>query len=689
MADPTAPTDLPGSLPPSERLDSWKEIAGYLRRDVTTVQRWEKREGMPVHRHQHDRMGSVYAFRSELDAWARSRTPVIDADAPAAVSAGPSAAPAPAAVPARPRSVVAWVGLAGVLAVALGVWALHPQGHAPEQLLAGARFQALTDFDGIEQAAAVSRDGRFVAFQSDRDGRMDVWVTQLGTGGFTNLTRGSALELVNPSVRTLGFSPDGSLVTFWGRRPAGSGKPEISIWAAPLLGGPPRPYLEGAAEYDWSADGERLAYHTPGPGDPTFVRGAAPDAQPQQILVAPPGLHSHFPLWSPDGTFLLFVQGSVPDRMDLWRIDRSGGTPRRLTHHDGRVSHPVFVDPHTVLYLASSPDGSGPSIHSLDLRSGAGARLGSPLDRYTSLSASADGRRLVATRAIPRTTFWRLRMGGPRLDVADATRVPLTTVNGRSPRLGAGALFYVSSREAGDAVWRFTGDGATELWSGAGARLVGAATPSADGRRVAFGVRKEGRTSLAVVNADGTGAQEVAPDLAVQGSPAWAPDGRSLVVPALQDGAPHLFRVPLDGGAPSVLAREHALEPAWSGVGDLVAFSGADVGTTFPVHLIAADGSRPALRAPTLTRGARHLVFVPGERALLVLRGEIGHKNLVRVNLESGAEEPLLELPPDMDVRDFDLSPDGRELVLEQVKDNSDLVLIELARGQGPQSGVL
>ena len=59
--------------PPEDRLDSWKEIAAYLNRDVTTVQRWEKREGMPVHRHLHDRMGSVYAFRAELDTWTRSR----------------------------------------------------------------------------------------------------------------------------------------------------------------------------------------------------------------------------------------------------------------------------------------------------------------------------------------------------------------------------------------------------------------------------------------------------------------------------------------------------------------------------------------------------------------------------------------------------------------------------------------
>jgi TolB-like protein len=67
--------------PPSERpledqlgrLDSWKEIAAYLKRDVTTVQRWEKREGMPVHRHVHDKGGSVYALTEELNDWIQSR----------------------------------------------------------------------------------------------------------------------------------------------------------------------------------------------------------------------------------------------------------------------------------------------------------------------------------------------------------------------------------------------------------------------------------------------------------------------------------------------------------------------------------------------------------------------------------------------------------------------------------------
>jgi pentatricopeptide repeat protein len=60
------------------RLDSWKEIAAYLNRDVTTVQRWEKREGMPVYRHVHDKRGSVYAVPEELDAWREHRRPQLE-----------------------------------------------------------------------------------------------------------------------------------------------------------------------------------------------------------------------------------------------------------------------------------------------------------------------------------------------------------------------------------------------------------------------------------------------------------------------------------------------------------------------------------------------------------------------------------------------------------------------------------
>jgi Tol biopolymer transport system component len=288
-----------------DRLESWKEIAAYLKRDVTTVQRWEKREGMPVHRHLHDKMGSVYASRAELDTWTRSRSlRGAQASGVEAQAANPPSSPLYPETTAfrtgwKPVLLLAVAGL--VLATGTWMW-LQRTEYFWRTPIANARFQPLTDFGGVEQAATVSRDGHLAAFLSDRDGQVDVWVTQIGSGQFHNLTHGSMAEVVNPSVRTLGFSPDGSLVTFWARKLEGSSGENISVWGVPTLGGQPSPYLEGVAEFDWSRDGSRLVYHTPGPGDPLFVSSGGLQPGAQAIFTAPPGLHSHFPLWSPDTT---------------------------------------------------------------------------------------------------------------------------------------------------------------------------------------------------------------------------------------------------------------------------------------------------------------------------------------------------------------------------------------------------
>lgn len=74
MAQHSGPANFdPVEGSPEERLDSWKEIAAYLKRDVRTVQRWEKSEGLPVHRHVHAKLGTVYTYKSELDAWWNNR----------------------------------------------------------------------------------------------------------------------------------------------------------------------------------------------------------------------------------------------------------------------------------------------------------------------------------------------------------------------------------------------------------------------------------------------------------------------------------------------------------------------------------------------------------------------------------------------------------------------------------------
>jgi TolB-like protein/Tfp pilus assembly protein PilF len=99
-------------MPADDRLDSWKEIAAYLGREVRTVQLWEKSEGLPIHRQQHARQGSVYAFKSELDAWREAR----------------KAAP----VEKFPRRPIALAGTtAALILIAVGGWLYAREHRAP------------------------------------------------------------------------------------------------------------------------------------------------------------------------------------------------------------------------------------------------------------------------------------------------------------------------------------------------------------------------------------------------------------------------------------------------------------------------------------------------------------------------------------------------------------------------------
>lgn len=106
MKDPSRGHTERPEPPPEDRLDSWKEIAAYLRRGPRTVQRWGREQGLPVHRLGHGRQGQVFAYKSELDAWWKSRSSELEREAPA---------------PPRPRRWL--IGLAAaVVVLALGAY---------------------------------------------------------------------------------------------------------------------------------------------------------------------------------------------------------------------------------------------------------------------------------------------------------------------------------------------------------------------------------------------------------------------------------------------------------------------------------------------------------------------------------------------------------------------------------------
>jgi Tol biopolymer transport system component len=503
---------------------------------------------------------------------------------------------------------------------------------------------------------------------------VDVWITQIGTGHFRNVTEGRMPELVNRSVRTMGFSPDGSQVSFWAARSDASNQRQIGIWVAPTIAGEPQPFLDGVAEIDWSADGRRLVYHTPAAGDPMFVKADGITAGP--IFAAPAPQHSHFPTWSPDQAFIYFVQGNVPDEMDVWRIRPTGGPAERMTFHNSRVSHPVSLDGSTLVYLATAADGSGPWIYGLNVHRRVPHRLTSGVERYTSLAVSGDGRHLVVTAANPRTSLWRVPLSSQPADTSMITEIALPAVRGRLPRLAKDYLLYVSSSGVADGIWKVANETKTQLWTAPAARIVGGPAIAPDDR-IAFSIEEQGQTRLIVMNANGTDARTVAESLEPRGDPAWSPDGQSIVVAGNHRGMPRLFRVSLSTGAVDPLLDDYSLDPAFAPRGEFLLYSGADIGTTFPVKSITANGQPHPMPALTLSRGARRFRFLPGQPALVVLRGDIEHKNLWAIDLTTGAERQLTNFGRDVIVGDFDVSADGREIVFERLQENSDVVLIE------------
>ena len=123
--------------------------------------------------------------------------------------------------------------------------------------MADATFTPLTNWDGAEEGAEISPDGKFVAFLSDHEGEFDVWLTQLGSGIFSNLTQAvPPLAASGSIVRKLGFSGDGSEIWF----NPGDRQPLLLM---PLTGGATA-RLPGkrANTPAWSADGRRLAFFT-------------------------------------------------------------------------------------------------------------------------------------------------------------------------------------------------------------------------------------------------------------------------------------------------------------------------------------------------------------------------------------------------------------------------------------------
>jgi len=612
-----------------------------------------------------DRWQSAADVRSEL-LWAAK---------PVAPQA--AAGPAPPVAAGR-RGRLYWLLAAALLLGAGGAagWWAHRPTETLANPIANATFTRLTDFDGVERDAAISSDGRFVAFLSNRSGPLDIWVSQVGTGSAVDLTQGKTGNL-DGLVRALGFSGDGSQIWF---HDADVTSP---LRIVPLMGGAPRVFLASSPvktppwNVAWSPDGNRMVYHTADPGDPMFVADRT-GAGPRQILKNDPGIHNHYPVWSRDGQWIYFVRGfPSTSQMDLWRISPNGGEPERLTQHNSEVSSPAPLDLRTIVYVARDRDGSGPWLWAIDVNRKTTHRISFGLEKYVSIAASGDGRHLVATEANPIPSLWSVPILNRVAEERDAKPYPVGTVRALGPRFGGTSLFYLSSRGTGDGLWRFQDGQTTEIWKGSDGALLDPPAVSADGRRVAIALGHNGKLTLHLATAEGNEFRPLAESIDISGAADWSPDGQWIVAGGTDAHGPGVFKIPVSGGMPVRLTTGQASNPVWSPAGNLIVYAGENVGFFAPLLAVRPDGTPVKLPSIEVLREGVRARFLADSSGLVYMQGLPSAQNLWLLDLATLKTRELTRLDNAGAIRSFDISPDGR-IVFDRLRGNSHVVLIDL-----------
>lgn len=233
-------------------LESWKEIAAYLQRNAVTVRRWEKEEGLPVHRHSHKSRASVYAYPSEIDAWRAGRKVV------------------PEPVVRLLWKIPAFAATMALCLVMVGN-GIRPQVASAQN--AGAVNRQLWTGPKVDPSGNVSSDGRLLSFTDWKTG--DLSLHDLTTGQDRRLTNKGTLQGGEPrellrvaEPETLGgfvaWSPDGKSLLF---RKFVAGATRRDIWRISAEGGTPHEVglNEGIGRSpSIHPDGHQVAYTTIG-----------------------------------------------------------------------------------------------------------------------------------------------------------------------------------------------------------------------------------------------------------------------------------------------------------------------------------------------------------------------------------------------------------------------------------------
>jgi Tol biopolymer transport system component/tRNA A-37 threonylcarbamoyl transferase component Bud32 len=534
---------------------------------------------------------------------------------------------------------------------------------------------------GKAYLAAVSPDGKYVAYVSDEAGKSSIRLRQTATK--TDVLRATSDD---GFFWRLSFSPDGNYIYYVHHL---NEITPTSLFRMPVLGGEPRKVSERAySAATFSPDGRRIAFireNHPTVDECALVVANA-DGSDERVVAArrrPDWLAE--PAWSPDGETIACIlrNSALPalsfgSAMRIVTVPASGGEPAQLG------SQPWGA----VLMLAWLPRGEGLVANAVDTESGKpqlwhvaypggeARRVTSDLSGFNGVGMTADGQTLVTVQETTISNIW------VSPDASPAHARPVTTGTGvLAGAYGldwtpAGRLLYSSTESGSWDVWELDSStgGRRRLTDDPRQEWGAQATP--DGRSVVFRSNREGRWNLYVMDAAGGNVRRLTSgefdDFA-----SVSPDGAWVFYMSSVGGKFSLWKVPLAGGEAALVTDREVMGPSLSPDGKLVVCflrgGGADGHMTFGIFS-AEDGSLvKTLEPPKFFNFG--LGWTRDGRALTYLASQDGPSNIWRRPLNGGPAQPLTDVKTE-EVLSYAWSRDGSRFACARGTVASDVLSI-------------